>query len=377
MVQKSLMIIAGDKAREHIAKHGLSADDISAIPAAAGGPKGLILQGIDHFLFQEFFNQEVLEKRIERGFAPLELIGASIGAWRMAAAASHNPSNALNRLADQYCDAQRYPKGVNRQQITEVCNAMVKEVLANTSVEMCEPLGKQLLVWVNRGKTTLYKPKAGVHHEPRKSGFASAVFSNAWNRNKLATYFERWVFHSGSQAPEWLSKPYDGIPGHFAQLSAENLHSALLASGSIPFVLDAVPHIKHHNGNDVFEGPFWDGGLTDYHLALPFHRKEGIVLYPHFSNTVTPGWLDKFLRIRKAKPEWMSNVMLICPTPEFVASLPAKKIPDRSDFKRYGLNHDLRIKHWRLAIAESHRLAEELADFIAHPNPERLHSFSG
>lgn len=396
MTRNNLMIIAGEKAQKHIAQHGLSADDICSIPAAAGGPKGLILQGLDHFLFQDLFSHDVLEKRIQKGIPALELIGASIGAWRMAAAASKTPSKALNRLADQYCEAQRYPKGVNRQQITEVCNAMVKEVLGNDQAEMCEPIGKQLLVWVNRGKSTLYTYKSriqstsgtgghrvdthmpeAIEHEPRKSGFASAVFSNAWNRNKLATYFERWVFHSGIKAPEWLSKPYDGIPGHFAQLSADNLHAALLASGSIPFVLDAVPHIKHHNGNEVFEGPFWDGGLTDYHLALPFHRKEGLVLYPHFSSTVTPGWLDKFLKIRKAKPEWMSNVVLICPTPEFVANLPAKKIPDRSDFKRYGLNHDLRIKHWRAAIAESHRLAEEFADFIAQPNTERLRSFSG
>lgn len=391
MARNNLMIIAGEKAQQHIAQHGLSADHICAIPAAAGGPKGLILQGLDHFLFQEFFSHDVLEKRTQKGIAPLELIGASIGAWRMAAAATNNPSRALNRLADQYCDAQRYPKGVNRQQITDVCNAMVKELLSGVGSEMCQPTGKQLLVWVNRGKPPLYTQKhnssskiqsntgsAGhrvdarvaeaVRHEPRKSGFASAVFSNAWNRNKLAAYFERWVFHSGSVAPEWLSKPYDGITGHFAQLSADNLHSALLASGSIPFVLDAVPHIKHHNGDDVFEGPFWDGGLTDYHLALPFHRKEGIVLYPHFSSTVTPGWLDKFLKLRKAKPEWMSNVVLICPSPEFVASLPAKKVPDRSDFKRYGLNHDLRIKHWRLAITESHRLADEFSTWLQQIN---------
>lgn len=396
MAQHNLMIIAGENARQHIAQHGLCADDICAIPAAAGGPKGLILQGLDHFLFEDFFSQDTLTQRIQKGIAPLELIGASIGAWRMAAACAKSPSKALQRLADQYCEAQRYPKGVKRPQITEVCNSMVKELLGNASSEMCEPIGKQLLVWVNRGKSTLYTPKAkpansagpsghrvdtrvaeAIQHEPRKSGFASAVFSNAWNRNKLATYFERWVFHSGNSAPDWLSKPYDGIPAHFAQLSTANLHAALLASGSIPFVLDAVPHIKHHSGNEVFEGPFWDGGLTDYHLALPFHRKQGIVLYPHFSSTVTPGWLDKFLKLRKAKPEWMSNVLLVCPTPEFVASLPAKKIPDRSDFKRYGLDHDLRIKHWRMAIAQSHQLAEEFAAWAAKPDLQRLQRFSG
>lgn len=391
MAPNNLMIIAGEKAQQHIAQQGLCADDICAIPAAAGGPKGLILQGLDHYLFEELLSPKVLEQRTQKGIAPLELIGASIGAWRMAAACSKEPAKALNRLADQYCEAQRYPKGVKRQHITEVCTAMVREVLGQDAQDMYSPIGKQLMVWVNRGKSTLFTTRGkatgqsrsntgidghrvdtrvaeAIRHEPRKSGFASAVLSNAWNRNKLATYFERWVFHSGSDAPEWLKKPYDGIPGHFAQLGAGNLHAALLASGSIPFVLDAVPHIKHHNGHDAFEGPFWDGGLTDYHLALPFHRKDGIVLYPHFSRTVTPGWLDKFLKLRKANPEWMSNVVLICPSPEFVARLPAKKIPDRSDFKRYGLDHDLRIKHWRAAISESHRLAEEFSGWLKQSN---------
>lgn len=365
---RSLNIIAGPQARAHLAREGLKPEDISVIPAAAGGPKGLILQGLDHHLFGDWLGPAQLSRRVEQGLPELQLIGASIGGWRMAAACASRPVEAFKRLADQYCEGQRYPKGVTRKQITEVCEAMVGELIAGFESDLCAPAGKQLLVWVNRGKNTLYAAKRGERHEPRKGGFASAVLSNAWNRNALARYFERWVFHSGPQAPDWLQKPHDGIPFHFAQLGTPNLQHALLASGSIPFVLDAVPHIHHHSGSELLEGPFWDGGLTDYHLALPYHRTPGLVLYPHFSDTVTPGWLDKFLKLRKARPDWMSNVILISPSREFVASLPAKKIPDRSDFKRYGLDHDLRIRHWRQAIAESHRLAEEFAEFVRKPD---------
>lgn len=122
------------------------------------------------------------------------------------------------------------------------------------------------------------------------------------------------------------------------------------------------PEVQYH------EGPFWDGGLTDYHLALPYHRLDGLVLYPHFASTVTPGWLDKFLKIRKAKPEWMSNVILVCPSPQFVASLPAKKIPDRSDFRRYKFNHGVCIPLWQQAIAESHRMADDFQQWLRDVN---------
>jgi hypothetical protein len=44
-MRSSIQIILGDRAKAHIANKGLKPEDICAIPAAAGGPKGLILQG--------------------------------------------------------------------------------------------------------------------------------------------------------------------------------------------------------------------------------------------------------------------------------------------------------------------------------------------
>jgi hypothetical protein len=37
-----------------------------------------------------------------------------------------------------------------------------------------------------------------------------------------------------------------------------------------------------------------DGGLIDYHIDLPFQSK-GIVLYPHFTDSITPAGLIKCL----------------------------------------------------------------------------------
>ena len=64
---------AGERARQHLADRGLSPSDIGCIPAAAGGPKGLALLPLDRLLAREWLAQATT----------LELIGASIGAWRM------------------------------------------------------------------------------------------------------------------------------------------------------------------------------------------------------------------------------------------------------------------------------------------------------
>jgi hypothetical protein len=358
-MRSSIQIILGDRAKAHIANKGLKPEDICAIPAAAGGPKGLIWLGPDH-----------LQKRAEQGVKPLQLIGASIGAWRMAAAASSKPAATLKRLAQQYVEAQNYDKGVDRFEISRVCKNMVQAVVADEAQHMVKPLGKELLVWVNKGLTPLHHAQ---QQRARKRGFASAVLANSVNRNRLSSYFERWVFQSPGARTDWLKQAFDRIPTRIEDLDALNVHDALLASGSIPFVLNPVHKIAHalredHPEVKYHEGPFWDGGLTDYHLALPYHRLDGLVLYPHFAPTVTPGWLDKFLKLRKANPDWMSNVILVCPSPEFVKRLPAKKIPDRSDFKRYNFDHRIRIPLWQAAIRESERMAEDFSTWLANVN---------
>ena len=72
---RALRIYAGPIARRHIDDHGLRPADVGALPAAAGGPKGLILGPLDRFLFGAW---------LADSSHPVHLVGASIGAWRMA-----------------------------------------------------------------------------------------------------------------------------------------------------------------------------------------------------------------------------------------------------------------------------------------------------
>lgn len=79
---------------------------VRVIPAAAGGPKGLILGPLDRFIFGQWLQDSV---------QPVDLIGASIGAWRMATACLDAPVEAFERLERDYI-AQRFdpPEGYRR-----------------------------------------------------------------------------------------------------------------------------------------------------------------------------------------------------------------------------------------------------------------------
>jgi len=144
-----------------------------------------------------------------------------------------------------------------------------------------------------------------------------------------------------------------------------NLGTAVLASCSIPFWLRAVSGIP-----GAPPGAYWDGGITDYHLHLRYSAmQEGLVLYPHFQPAVVPGWLDKAWRGRHRATAALDNVVLLSPSPQWIATLPGGKLPDRSDFKAWGDDIDGRQSQWRRALAESERLADEFARLVEGAAP--------
>ena len=136
---------------------------------------------------------------------------------------------------------------------------------------------------------------------------------------------------------------------------------AMLASCSIPFMLEGVAHIP-----GAQPGAHWDGGLVDYHVHWPYaSMNPGLVLYPHFQRQVVPGWLDKGLKWRHRATPWLSNMVLLCPNPEWVRTLPGGKLPDRTDFK--GLAPTERMKVWTEAVA---RAREKIRENISEGRSE-------
>ena len=50
---KALRVHAGPRALKHLRERGLTPQDVHAIPAAAGGPKGLVLNPLDQLACSE------------------------------------------------------------------------------------------------------------------------------------------------------------------------------------------------------------------------------------------------------------------------------------------------------------------------------------
>ncbi len=117
---RSFVVHAGARAATHVRSDGLAPADIACVPAAAGGPKGLALIPLDRLLFDSAHGWL---REVE-----LELVGASIGAWRMAAAAIPDPVTALDRLAEAYV-GQTYSHRPSPRQVAEQCRRLARAVL--------------------------------------------------------------------------------------------------------------------------------------------------------------------------------------------------------------------------------------------------------
>lgn len=362
-----LQIHAGKFAMAHLRQHGLQAKDVAIIPAAAGGPKGLILQALDQWLFGEWLPGAPRERT---------LIGASIGAWRMAAASHADPAAAFQRLGELYC-AQHYPAKPSARQVSAEITTLLQHFIGGHEQEIVhQPLHRLQLLTV-RGRGLLKAPHSNTR---AKAGFAAAALANLGGRANLARHLERVVVGDMRDPLFWLKAKFDQFDTHFCSLTVDNLAPALLASGTLPLIMEPVRHIPH-----VPSGTYWDGGIIDYHLALPYSRisggKEGgLVLYPHFTDHIVPGWLDKPLPWRRASlgknRDWLDNVIMLSPSPAFLRTLSRGKLPDRQDFLYYGSNHEFRRQNWQLAIAEGARLRDALADFVAKPDLSRVQALN-
>ncbi len=352
---KALQVYAGPRAREHLRAHGLRPADVRVIPAAAGGPKGLALLPLDRYLFGSWL--------AGAAHAPhsVHLLGASIGAWRMAAACLPDADAALAQLGEDYI-TQAYPHAPGRppsaRVVTRLFGERLQERLGTRAAEVLAHPQRRLHVFTSRGRRLLHRPGRAA----MPLGWLGAFAANAISRRTLGGWMERVVF---SDPREPLPFALSDYPTQRVALDAKNLAPAVLASCTMPFSLEAVQDVP-----GAPAGTYWDGGITDYHLHLPYaDMPEGLVLYPHFTRHVVPGWLDKAWKRRHRASAALDNLVLLCPDPAWVAGLPGGKLPDRSDFKRYGEDEAGRQRAWRITLAESRRLADEFAELARDGRP--------
>jgi len=345
---RALQVFAGPRALAQLRQRGLSPADVRVIPAAAGGPKGLGLIPLDRYLFGHWLRDTT---------DTLHLVGASIGAWRMACACLPDADAALAELAEDYV-TQRYAHEPGRMPSPRAVSAAfgdkLQQRLAPRAAEILGHPQRRLHVFTSRGRHLLHRPG----RLRAVAGYLGAFAVNAASRRALGGWLERVVF---SDPRDVLPFPLHDYRSHGAALTPHNLTRAVLASCSIPFALNPV-----QDPPGAPPGTYWDGGLTDYHLHLDYAAMpEGLVLYPHFHSRVVPGWLDKPLKYRHRATASLDNVVVLAPRPDWLVTLPQAKLPDRSDFKTYGDDEARRERDWRIALAESQRLADEFADMVS------------
>ena len=408
---QALRLYAGPLARRHLEKNGLQAADVAVIPAAAGGPKGLILGPLDRFLFGQWLPQSD---------QPVDLVGASIGAWRMATACLNDPVAGFKTLERDYI-AQHYElkpgqKRPTAQFVSEQFGQNLQNFYGGRVREVLENPRYRLHVLTSRGRHVL--GREGPWRTPL--GYLGAYLTNTAQRKAMGAWLERVVFSSGARGARGAQDTrLPGLPPlpfgtadfrtRHVLLTEANFNLAVQASCSIPFVLNAV-----HDIPGAPRGAYWDGGIIDYHLHLDYliskvdpdlvansvvnSRLEGninhtecenttnsasrpatdaansgrLVLYPHFQKAVVPGWLDKGLKWRHKATSHLDNMLLLAPNPEWVKTLPHGKLPDRTDFTHYGNDFAGRVKAWTSAVSASQQMADEFAAWLQKPDVGRV-----
>lgn len=329
----SLQLQAGSQAYQEIKEQGLTPNRIRMMVGASGGPKWLMLSRLDQYL------SEHLLTRTEK---PITLLGSSVGAWRMACYARSDATEAFRQFETIYLD-QRYPKPIQPEAISDYLKKVLNHLFpVTTAAQIVANTQRHLHIVAVRNR----RPFNGRSKVAQGVPLLTAALGNVISPSVVRALYPRVVI-----GPSHSDSPYQSPP-ETIELTGENLHEALIASGAIPMVMEPT---RIQGGKDRW---YWDGGVVDYHFAGPFALADGLVLYPHFSPRLIPGWFDKGLSWRRVRPENYRNVVLLTPTQDFIDRLPYGKIPDRKDFET--LSDHERERYWRTVLDATNHLVESL-----------------
>ena len=344
---RALTILAGKAARARIAERGFAPDLFQLLLGASGGPKWLVLSQLDR----------VLADFLARRSKPIDALGTSIGSWRHACLAQDDPQSATGRLEGHYIH-QRYDTKPTPAYVSQVSRAILDHALGDDGArQVVENRRFRTQIGTDRGLGAA--ASARPHLQLPALGVAMAA--NRLSRRLLGLFYQRVIF-SNAEDPRSAGMKFRDFDTEYVPLTTGNLQDALIASGSIPLVLEPV-----RDPAGAPPGRYWDGGITDYHHDLSAYRGDGLVLYPHFFSEIIPGWFDKSLKRRFARGKQLDRVVLLTPSADFVRDLPGGKIPDRTDFET--LDSDARIARWWQVVERCTALADELQELLEAPDP--------
>lgn len=338
----SLNIKAGYLAKKLILNDGLRPAQVDVIPGAAGGPKGIGIQGLDQAIFGDFLEREKIHRTV---------IGSSIGSWRFASILAWGAKQGTERLAELYTNLY-FQKNITAQEVSDICRNMLQGLIQGKENHILNHPDYHLTVLAVKSQNLMQSDK--------KLALAAAILgvigTNAISRPKSGLFMQRVV--AQPENGQQFKIADDGFHTHYFPLLENNVEDWLMASASIPFAMSGISNIQ-----GAPNGVYRDGGLIDYHIDLPYQSK-GIVLYPHFTDHITPGWFDKLVKWRKANSSNQDRTLLISPSQEFLKTLPLGRLPDRNDFVEKGLDQKKRIQIWNQCIAESQRMGDEFLELV-------------
>ncbi len=343
-----LTVIAGNEAKEQLAQHGWQPELFTALVGASGGAKLLGIAHLDRAIFKNFLG---------KAHHQMELYGSSIGSWRHAALASGESADAIEELQYRYLN-QKWAHDDPRptQEIVDsLCEWVLDGFLNEEAVNS--------IINNNRFTTHIVTARGrGLNNRANDwllaIGMTASAIGNLMHRELLSLGFQRVVFSSG---PPHAFKFKDFNTLHIP-LTQELLKPALLASGSIPFLMGGI-NLRQVSA----PGQYWDGGIIDYHFDFGNQVGEGMILYPHFDTNVIKGWFDKRIPWRITATKLLSKTVFVAPSQHYLKQLPGGKIPDRKDFSRFSEKE--RIKRWHTALEHSKALATAFGEMISHADP--------
>lgn len=339
-----LEIYAGKTALKTINEKGFLPDLFSDFLGASGGPKWFTLYALDKYMFGDFF----------KGRSDvLNLIGSSAGAFRASCFAQKDPVAAIERLASNYCQTI-YSEKAKPQEVTTKARDLLAVLFGEhgASEIINNPVFKAHFIVAK-----CHGLVASENRVVQSLGLLASFLQNAIGRRHLKKQYQRYIFQTNDSTMK-IHDP-DNIATRLATFTQNNIKDALLASGSIPMVMQGIKDI-----DNCSQGMYRDGGLIDYHFDFEI-ESSGLILYPHFSSVLKAGWFDKKLK-RKVRMQHYDKTVLICPSAKFIDSLPYHKIPDCSDFTT--MQPQQRMAYWQQVFVQSEQLSLAFDHFYQQQN---------
>lgn len=366
MSQQILEIRAGKRALLHLQANGLQPEHVKSIYGASGAAKWLAIAGLDSAVFADW---------LPKANQSISLYGTSIGAIKLAAAVQSSPRQRLASLAGAYIE-QSYAGRPTPETIASQTTAILDAALGSDGV-------KYLL---NNPRFNYF---CGAVHCKQSLSRSSVLTQNLTmlglaaqalvSRDLLNRELDRVIFGNRSaQSEEGMPlSAMDAFHTQYFQLTETNLHSAILASGSIPVYMRSVEMEVQPNEKDPESKLLClrDGGILDYHPIpdnVSADNRDGIVLYPHFYSQLRETWFDKFYPWRKVGADRLQDVVLISPSQYYLDSLKLGRIPDRADFSRYAGRDPARISLWTDAWLRSEELGDSWLELCARQDWSRV-----